>query len=212
MQRIELKLSGSSGTTGVLYPAERPDSRLLVWIGPHDGAEGSQPANSLTGEGWNVLHTGIAPGRDDAATIAGIVGALTAAMSHVPKARIVAVADGTSVPAACAAVLETYRRDDVAAIGGLVVVDAVPDMAAAVWASLSGLSTLTTLIAARQPSREARQSGLACHRQLQVLGRDTHFMVLAETGRSLAAQLADPRDVFGREVRWLLDPVNSRTD
>jgi hypothetical protein len=211
MQRIELKGTSGSEAIGVLYAAERPTNRLLLQVG-QDGAGGIEKfANTLTDEGWNVLLVGTAPG----ANADVIVGALVAAISHggasIGPPRIVALADAVSVPTACATVLETHRRGDGAAISGLVVVDAVPDGTAHPWASLAEIAGLTTLIVARRSAKQARQSGLAWHRQLQTLDRDTHFMVL-ESGDSWAERLADPRDGFGREMRWLLEPVNSRTD
>jgi hypothetical protein len=204
MQRIELKTLSGSDAAGVLYTADHPANRLLLWIGGTGDIE--KLATALTAEDWNVLHVGTAPD----ANADAIIGALAAAASHGDTStgplRIVAVAEPASVPTACAAVLETHRRGNGTAIAGLVTIDDVSDGAA----SLVDIADLTTLIVARRHATQARQSGLAWHRRLQAQGRDVHFMVL-EDGGSLMDQLTDPRDPLGREVRWLLDPVNSRT-
>jgi hypothetical protein len=206
MQRIELKALSGSEAAGVLYAAHQPAKCLLLWIGGPGAGAIETPTNTLTAEGWNVL---LAPNTD----ADGIIAALAAAASHgAPSTspRIVAVAEAASASAACAAVLALHRRGEGMAIAGFVTVDAVPDIATDPWSSLADITGLATLIAARRPATQARQSGLAWHQHLQARGRDTHFMVLEDN--ALTDQLADPRKAFGRELRWLLEPVNSRTD
>jgi hypothetical protein len=216
VQRIDIKPSSRlPGADSILYRADRSSNTLLVWIdadGEVDVAGIEKLARVLTDEGWNVLHVRTAPDANAHTIVETIAAAVPHSNLSVGPPRIIAVAEASSVAAACTAVLDSHQRNVAPAISGLVAIDATPDGTADPWASLAGISGLTTFIAARLSAGEARLKGLAYHRQLQSLERNAHFMVLADGGRSVATQLADPRDAFSREVRWLLEPVNSRTD
>jgi hypothetical protein len=216
MQRIDLEPSSSHrGADSVLYLADRPSKRLLAWI--DTDVVGNVPgitklAHELTDEGWNVLHIRAAADAGADAIAGAIAAATSRGDASLGPPHVVVIAEAASVTAACAAVRNSHRRSEGVAIAGLVTVDATPDSTARDWSSLAEITGLATLIATRRSSGAARHSGLVYHRHLQSLDRNTHFMVLTDDGRSVAERLADPGDAFGREVRWLLEPVNSRTD
>jgi hypothetical protein len=160
----------------------------------------------LTAEGWNVLDVPLAPTSDVAAAATAIVDALARAATTLSRApRVIVIAATDAVPAAIAAVLA------LPAIAAVVTVDS-PISDSETAKSLAAIEGLITLTVASRQSWQARQHGLALHRHLQSRHRDSHFMVLAEDDRALSSRLADVCDPLGRELRWLLDPVNSRSE
>jgi hypothetical protein len=76
---------------------------------------------------------------------------------------------------------------------------------------LATLQNLASIWAVHREERALREATLKHHVDLQARGRETHFLVLPDRTRSLAQQLVDARDPLGREMRWLLDPVHSRS-
>jgi hypothetical protein len=209
MQRIDLTESPEQDKgSAVPHQADHPAGPLLLCAVRTD-ADDFGPIDplveALTAEGWNVLDVPLAPIADVAAAAAQIVNALadaTSTLSGAPRVVIIAAAD--AVPAALAVVLA------LPAIAAIVTVD-TPMSDADMAKSLAAIEGLTTLTVASRQSSQARRHGLALHRRLQSLDRDTHFMVQAESDRALSHRLSDPRDPLGRELRWLIDPVNSRS-
>jgi hypothetical protein len=184
--------------------------------GPSSPDDVATLAETMTDEGWNVLHLAVT--ESTSATAVAINDALSRAATQLASMRplrIVAVADGAATLPACLAVLQSHRQENLPTIGGIVTVDAFASTPATnetsnIAAELAQLDTLVTVIAARRSSPAARRGGMSYHQLLQANGRETHFVVLAENGLTLFQQVADTRHPLGREVRWLLDPVHSR--
>lgn len=223
MRHIDMSSPEDANMAATFYLAESASDRLLLVIeaGPssHDGV--ATLAETMTDEGWNVLHLAVTESTNATAVAVAIKDALSRATTQLASTstrplRIVAVADGAAAAlSACLAVLQSHRQESLPAIGGIVTVDAFASTPATneisnIAAELAQLDTLVTVIATRRSSPAARRGGMSYHQLLQANGRETHFVVLAENGLTLFQQLADARDPFGREVRWLLDPVHSR--
>ena len=220
MRHIDISSAEHANAAATLYLAESASDRLLLVMeaGPssHDGI--ATLAETMTDEGWNLLHLAVT--ESTSATAVAINDALSRATTQLTSTstrplRIVAVAAGAAALPACMAVLRSHRQESLPAIGGIVTVDAFASTPATneisnIAAELAQLDTLVTVIATRRSSPAVRRGGMSYHQLLQANGRETHFVVLAENGLTLFQQLADARDPFGREVRWLLDPVHSR--
>jgi hypothetical protein len=218
MQRIDLtQPSQQDSGSVVLYRTGHSTGPLLLCVERTDADDFGridQLAEALIREGWSVLHVRFEPTTDLAATAARIVDALARAAAEQASAsattiRVIAIAATTSVPAALAAVLASHQQSQSPAIAAIVTVDS-PMSDAEMAHPLAAIDGFITLTAAYRPSRQSRDHGLALHRYLQSLDRDSHFMVLAESDRPLSSRLSDPRDPLGSELRRLLDPVNSR--
>jgi hypothetical protein len=222
MRHIDISSAEHANAAATLYLAESASDRLLLVMeagsSSHDGI--ATLAEAMTDEGWNVLHLAVTRIANATAVAVTINDALSRATTQLASTstrplRIVAVADGAAALPACMAVLQSHRRENLPTIGGIVTVDAFASTPATneisnIAAELAQLDTLVTVIATRRSSPAARRVGMSYHQLLQANGRETHFVVLAENGLTLFQQLADARDPFGREVRWLLDPVHSR--
>ncbi len=222
MRHIDISSAEHANVAATLYLAESASDRLLLVMeagsSSHDGI--ATLAETMTDEGWNVLHLAVTESTSATAVAVAINDALSRATTQLASTstrplRIVAVADGAAALSACLAVLQSHRQENLPTIGGIVAVDAFASTPATneisnITAELAQLDTLFTVIAARRSSPAARRGGMSYHQLLQANDRETHFVVLAENGLTLFKQLADARDPFGREVRWLLDPVHSR--
>jgi hypothetical protein len=212
MKRIALAHAASSASAPVLARPERATDRLLVWAWRH-GTESGGAAfiDAYVSEGWNVLEAGSARADVDAAAF-GLVEAIKQARSHIGSAATVFVADDGMAPAVCRAVVLAHRSDLLKSRCGLVTIDAFAGNGiSALCDELAELRNLATIWAVHRTDRVLRERTLRHHTTLQKLGRETHFMALPDPARSLAEQLTDSRDPLGRETRWLLDPVHSRT-
>lgn len=227
MRHIDLSPSdgNSCGKPG-LYLTEPASDRLLLVVqaDAQNTDEVATFANALTADGWNVLHIVAAnPTADADAAATMLLDTLKRATSEMKAApttslQIVAIADGAAALPACMTVLQSHRHATLPAIGGIVMIDSFEQPATEspaprmsdIAAELARLDGLATIVAARRTSADTRRTGMSHHRQLQALGRETHYLVLAETDTPLLAQLADPQKALGREIRWLLDPVHSR--
>jgi hypothetical protein len=134
-----------------------------------------------------------------------------------PKTGCIAfVASGESLRitdlAGLQVVVLAHRSDLLKSRCGLVTIDAFAGNGiSALCDELAELRNLATIWAVHRTDRALRERTLRHHTTLQKLGRETHFMALPDPARSLAEQLTDSRDPLGRETRWLLDPVHSRT-
>lgn len=207
-----------------LYLTEPPSRRLLLVVqaDAQNHRDVATFATALTAESWNVLHVALPRGDADAVatiildTLARAASELTAV--PIASLQIVAVAYGAVALPACIATLQSHRQMKQPMIGGIATIDAFEQSAAIstahrmpdIAAELAELDGLATLVAARRLSAETRRAGMSYHQQLQALGRETHYLVLAENDAPLLTQLADAHGALGREVRWLLDPVHSR--
>lgn len=220
MRHIDISSAEHANAAATLYLTESASDRLLLVMdaGPSSHDDVAMLAETMTDEGWNVLHLAVTESTSATAVAVAINDALSRATTQLASTRplrIVAVADGAAALPACLAVLQSHRKESLPAIGGIVTVDAFASTPATneisnIAAELAQLDTLVTVIATRRSSPAARRGGMSYHQLLQANGRETHFVVLAENGLTLFKQLADARDPFGREVRWLLDPVHSR--
>ena len=222
MRHIDISSAEHANAAATLYLAESASDRLLLVMeaGPSSHDDVAMLAETMTDEGWNVLHLAVTKIAGATAVATAINHTLSRATTQLASTstrpwRIVAVADGAAALPACLAVLQSHRQESLPAIGGIVTVDAFASTPATneisnIAAELAQLDTLVTVIATRRSSPAARRGGMSYHQLLQANGRETHFVVLAENGLTLFKQLADARDPFGREVRWLLDPVHSR--
>jgi hypothetical protein len=222
MRHIDMSSPEDANMAATFYLAESASDRLLLVMeaGPSSHDDVATLAEAMTDEGWNILHLAVTKIAGATAVATAINHTLSRATSRLASTstrpwRIVAVADGAAALSACLAVLQSHRQENLPTIGGIVTVDAFASTPATneisnIAAELAQLDTLVTLIAARRSSPAARRGGMSYHQLLQANGRETHFVVLAENGLTLFQQVADARDPFGREVRWLLDPVHSR--
>ena len=220
MRHIDMSSPQDANMAATFYLAESASDRLLLVMeagsSSHDGI--ATLAETMTDEGWNVLHlavTKIAGATAVATAINHTLSRATTQLATTRPLRIVAVADGAIILPACLAVLQSHRQKYLPTIGGIVTVDAFASTPATneisnIAAELAQLDTLVTVSATRRSSPAARRGGLSYHQLLQANGRETHFVVLAENGLTLFQQVADTRHPLGREVRWLLDPVHSR--
>jgi hypothetical protein len=196
----------------MLARAERMTDRLLVWVWkPGSEAGGAALIDAYVSGGWNVLEIGCASSDDDN-TPAGIVDAVRQSRSRADGAPTIFIADKGTAFAVCQAALLARRSGLLTGPGGLVTVDAfAEDSVNEICEELAALEGLASIWAVHREERSLREKTLKHHMNLQARGRETHFLVLPDKARSLAQQLADPRDPLGREMRWLLDPVHSRS-
>ena len=209
MKRTALKPAASFASAPTLARPERSSDRLLVWAW-RKGSEtgGAAFIEACVSEGWNVLETGcnIAVNETTAADIADAV-----KQCATPGGTLF-IADRDLAPAVCRAVLDICRSGSIAGAVGLITVDAFADDALQPVAdALAEFDVVATIWAARRNNADVRRKTLAHHTGLQARNRETHFVVLPDEARSLVQHLADPRDPLGREMRWLLDPVHSRS-
>ena len=195
----------TSGRAASAAPALEADGRLLIMLHANAGAEIAQALATLHHEGWNLLNIADAP--DDDAAAVELLALVQDTLNEIGGApKPVFVAEAGAAGRACRTLALWHRRGTLPRDCGLVAIDAL-DIAVD---SLTEIETLATLIAASREATAARGAGLASHRALQARGRDSRFVAVADT--QWAAQLADPAQPIGRELRWLLDPVHSRTD
>jgi hypothetical protein len=158
-----------------------------------------------------VLEIGCASPGDDG-TPAGIVDALRQSRTHSDRAPTIFIADRGTASDVCQAILLAHDGGLLTGPSGLVTVDAFADDGVdEICEELAALENLAAIWAVHREERALREKTLKHHVNLQAQGRETHFLVLADKARSLAQQLTDSRDPLGREMRWLLDPVNSRS-
>jgi len=210
IKRTALNLSAPFGSAPVLASPERASDRLLVWAWTQ-GAEagGAALIDAYVAEGWNVLEIGC-PAADTNALSIGIIDAVARARSRSEGATLFIADRGMASPAGNAIVLG-HKDRLLAGPCGLVTIDAfAEDGFPAICETLAGLDTLATIWAVHRGARSLRERTLRHHAKLQASGRETHFIVVPDPGKSLAQRLADSRDPLGRETRWLLDPVHSR--
>jgi hypothetical protein len=212
MKRVALSHSVSFGGAPVLARPERASDRLLAWAWrPGSETGGAAFIDAYVSEGWNVLEMGCAaPGHDDIA--AGIIDAVKQSLSHPDAAGTMFIADRGMASAMCKAVVLAHRVHLIAGPCGLLTIDAfAEDGVPAMAEELAGLENLATIWAVQREHRKLREQTFKHHAVLQACGRETHFLVLPDSSRSLAEQLADSHNPLGRETRWLLDPVHSRS-
>jgi hypothetical protein len=158
-----------------------------------------------------VLEVGCASPDHDG-TPAGIVDAVRQSRSRADGAPTLFIADQGTASALGRTILLAHRSGSLTGPSGLVTVDAfADDHVRAVCDELAGVENLATIWAVHREERALREPTFRHHMMLQARGRETHFLVLSDKARSLAQQLADARDPLGREMRWLLDPVHSRS-
>ena len=211
MKRIALPHAASFSGAPVLARPERASDRLLVWVWKAGSeAGGAAFIDAYVSEGWNVLEIGC-PAADKGGTAAGIVDAIKQSQTRADGPKIL-IADRGMAPAVCKAVLLALRDGSMAGRCGLVTTNAFADDGVEAFSGeFAGAENLATIWAVHRRERTLRQQTLKHHMMLQAHGRETHFLVLSDPARSLAQQLADSRDPLGRETRWLLDPVHSRS-
>ena len=208
MKRTTLTHAASFVSPPVLAQPDRSSDRLLAWAS-RTGEEpgGAALIDAYTAEGWNVLQAecGAADSDSTAADIADAV------RQCAGSARIVFAAEPDLALAISKAALVFCASNSTAAVG-LVTTDALADEALPPIADrMAKLDRLATVWAVRRGNGEVRRKTLALHGKLQGLDRETHFVVLPEPTRPLVQHLADAQDPLGRETRWLLDPVHSRS-
>jgi hypothetical protein len=209
MKRTALRHALSFASAPTLTRPERSSDRLLVW-GWHKGDEtgGAALIGACVAEGWNVLETAcnVADKETTAADIAD-------AVKQCPVfGGTLFIADQDLAQSVCRAVLDLCRSGSIAGAVGLVTLDAFADEALQPLAdALAEFEVLATIWAARRNNADVRRKTLAHHTALQARNRETHFVALPDDALTLAQHLADPRDPVGREMRWLLDPVHSRS-
>ncbi|MGB6081267.1 MAG: hypothetical protein WBF99_17625 [Xanthobacteraceae bacterium] len=229
MRHIDLSPSeNDSQSKSGLYLTEPTSHRLLLVVqaSTQDSTDAAMFAETLTADGWSVLHIAAANSAADADAAATMIfDTLKHAMTEMKIAsaaalKIVAIADGAAALPTCMTVLQSHRHATLSAIDGIVTIDGFGQTAAKstaprmsdIAAELTRLDGLSTIVAAHRLSTEARHAGMSHHRQLQALSKETHYLVLSESKTALLTQLADAHNALGREVRWLLDPVHSRND
>jgi hypothetical protein len=212
MKRVALNCAASFTGAPMLARAERMTDRLLVWVWkPGSEAGGAAFIDAYVSDGWNVLEIGCASSDDDG-TPDGIVDAVRQSRSRADGAPTIFIADKGTASAVCRAVLLAHRGGLLTGPCGLLTVDAFADDGAdETCEKLAALKNLAWIWAVHREERALREKTLKHHVNLQARGRETHFLVLPDKARSLAQQLADARDPLGREMRWLLDPVHSRS-
>ena len=211
IKRTALNHSTAFSSAPVLASPERASHRLLVWVWKAGSeAGGAAFIDAYVAEGWNVLEIGC-PASDASATSIGIIDAVAKSRSRSEGATLF-IADRGTASAVGQAIVLGDRDLLIAGACGLVTIDAfAEDGFAAVGETLAGLENLATMWAVHRSERSLREQTLRHHAMLQASGRETHFIVVADPAKSLAQQLADSRDPLGRETRWLLDPVHSRS-
>lgn len=220
---LSLDLTPTSEVTcrAWLHAPERMGGLLVVLTSTADINEREASGSRLASDGWGLLDIdlGVAPPTDIVAhTIGDIVARALAEITSAQQADlpiIIAGEAGTAVTAV-EVVLQSHLQAATPAIGGLCLVDAFdvqpPDLRQqfdALATSLSELPRLASIVVARRQSG-GRRAAWDHHLRLQELGRETHFLALADDGSSLLRRLGDALDPLGREVRWLLRPVHSR--
>ena len=212
MKRVALSCPASFTGAPMLARPERASDRLLVWLWkPGSEAGGAAFIDAYVSEGWNVLEVGCAS-PDSEGTPAGIVDAVGQSRSRADGAPTIFIADQGTASALGRTVLLAHRSGSLTGPSGLVTVDAfADDDAKTTCEEIAGLENLATIWAVHREERALRELTIRHHMMLQARGRETHFLVLPDKTRSLAQKLADPHDPLGREMRWLLDPVHSRS-
>jgi hypothetical protein len=211
IKRTALNHSTAFSSAPVLASPERASDRLLVWVWtPGAEAGGAAFIDAYVAEGWNVLEIGC-PAADASVASIGIIDAVAKSRSRSEGASLFIADRGTASSVGQAIVLGD-RDLLIAGPCGLVTIDAfAEDDFAAICEPLAGLENLATIWAVHRSEQSLREQTLKHHTMLQASGRDTHFMVVPDPAKSLAQKLADSRDPLGRETRWLLDPVHSRS-
>jgi len=211
IRRTVLNHSAPFSSAPVLASPERASDRLLVWVWkPGAEAGGAAFIDAYVAEGWNVLEIGC-PASDVSATSIGIIDAVAKSRSRSEGATLF-IADRGTASAVGQAIVLGDRDLLIAGSCGLVTIDAfAEDEFAAIGETLSGLENLATIWAVHRGESTLREQTFRHHMMLQARGRETHFMIVPGPAKSLAQQLADSRDPLGREARWLLDPVHSRS-
>lgn len=212
MKRVTLPHAGPDASAPVLTRPEPTSDRLLVWIRTGGSeAGGAAFIDTYVSEGWNVLAVGVAAASDDLA-VPIVVDAVKQAYSLQRCASTMFIADHGQASAVCRAIIRAHQDDLLKGPCGLVTIDAFADSAVpTLGKELAALENLATIWAVRRSDAALRKKTLAHHTALQTQGRETHFLVLADAARSLSEQLTDVRSPLGRETRWLLEPVHSRS-
>lgn len=211
IKRIALNHSASFGSAPVLVCPERASDRLLVWIWkPGSEAGGAAFIDAYLAEGWNVLEIGCLAS-DGRTTSTDILGAVAESRARAGGAVLFIADRGTASAVGQSIVLGDKNRL-ISGRCGFVTIDAFTEAGApAICDTLAQLENLATIWAVRRAEPSAREATLRHHAVLQTRGRETHFLVVPDPAKSLAQQLADSRDPLGRETRWLLAPVHSRS-
>jgi hypothetical protein len=212
MKRVVLPPAASNAPAPVLTQPDEASGRLLAWIRPHDSkADGAAFIDSYVAEGWNVLEAGAAVADNEVAA-RSIVDAVKQADSYVSFTSIMFIADHGAASAVCQAILQAHRKDLLKGPCGLVTIDAFAERAVpALGDKLAELENLATIWAVHRTHSALRKRTFARHTALQTRGQETHFLVLPNAARSMAERLADTRDPLSREIRWLLEPIHSRS-
>jgi hypothetical protein len=212
IKRIALSHSASFSGAPVLARPERVSDRLLVWVWrPGGEAGGAAFIDAYVSEGWNVLEIGC-PASDNGRTAAAIVDAAAKSRTRGDGVATIFIADRGTATAVAQAIILGHRDRLIAGRCGLVTTDAfAEDEFPAVCGELAEIENLATIWAVDRGERKLRQQTFKHHAMLQERRRETHFLVLPDPARSLAQQLIDSRNPLGREARWLLDPVHSRS-
>lgn len=211
IRRIALNHSASFSSAPVLACPAPASDRLLVWIRKPGGeAGGAAFIDAYLAEGWNVLEIGCLA-TEGRTTSIDILGAVAEARART-AGTILFIADRGMASVVGQSIVFGDKDRRIAGRRGFVTIDAFAEAgAAAICDALAQLENLATVWAVRRGERGLRDATLRHHAMLQEHGRETHFVVVADPAESFAQQLADPRDPLGRETRWLLAPVHSRS-
>ncbi|RJF69372.1 hypothetical protein [Rhodopseudomonas palustris] len=201
----------------VAAPASGPHVLLvrLRSATPPSGASQAEDgawADGLMSEGWSVLELEGESDDDVAAAVGDALGQLDDTPSSAEGGpQLIVLADhGLACTAARALIALDQHRAATAACG-LATIDAFAEPGfASVAEQLAQQAGVATLWAVSRGARDLRVVTFTHHAARQAGSKDSHFLVLPDSSRELAALAADPQSAFGREFRWLLAPVNSR--
>lgn len=220
---LSFDLTPSSDVTGRawLHAPERMEGLLVVLTSTAEIDERETSASHLARDGWGLLHIdlGSASPTDIVAKATGdIIARALAELTSVQQADlpIIAVGEGEAAVTAMEIVRQSHLQTTSRTIDGCCLVDAFDSQSPelrqhfdALATKLSELDHLASVVATRRQS-DGRRAALDHHLRLQQLGRETHFLALADEGSTLLQRVSDALDPLGREIRWLLRPVHSR--
>lgn len=180
-------------------------SRILVLLQDGDAVDSAHALAALKREGWSVLSFSQTADSDNAA--AELLALVQAGLDKAGSSPSPVFVCGCGTAALAIRTLTLWHRRGVLPRAcGLVTIDAA-DLS---LEPLAEIETLAWMIAANREAAAARHTGFACHHALQARDRDSRFIVM-NAARTLADEITDATGQFGRELRWLLYPVHSRS-